>query len=187
VCRSLCWQSALDDGGLALAMSPSRPAGYALAKQLADLVRSLDQSGRAVTSAVPMVRDADEPFLEALDVGGYVCVCVCVCVCVRAHVCVCVCVGGGVTHPIVVCSKHISFGAHLTLVVENLTRVVRARWDVRVSITAGTTTRQTDTSSTTRTTPNDRWSALNHFQRHRSRCIKSKCACVCVRVGQRSL
>jgi beta-galactosidase len=47
------------------------PAGYALAKQLADKVRSLDTSGRAVTSAVPMVKDSDDDFIAALDVAGY--------------------------------------------------------------------------------------------------------------------
>ena len=46
--------------------------GVALAKALADTVRSIDnQSGRAVTSAVPLVGDKDEPFFASLDVGGY--------------------------------------------------------------------------------------------------------------------
>ena len=45
-------------------------AGYKLAKELADFVRAIDPT-RPVTSAVPMVNDDDEPFLEALDVGGY--------------------------------------------------------------------------------------------------------------------
>jgi beta-galactosidase len=45
-------------------------AGYNLAKELADFVRTLDPT-RPVTAAVPMVRDSDEPFLAALDVGGY--------------------------------------------------------------------------------------------------------------------
>ena len=44
--------------------------GYELARELAAEVRSIDPS-RAVTSAVPMVKDKDEPYLEALDVGGY--------------------------------------------------------------------------------------------------------------------
>ena len=44
--------------------------GYELARELAAEVRSIDPS-RAVTSAVPMVKDKDEPFLEALDVGAY--------------------------------------------------------------------------------------------------------------------
>eukprot|EP01052_Picozoa_sp_SAG31_P020141 SAG31_NODE_1501_length_8085_cov_3.043201_5_plen_1116_part_00 len=44
----------------------------ALAKALADTVRSIDnQSGRAITSAVPLVGDKDEPFFASLDVGGY--------------------------------------------------------------------------------------------------------------------
>jgi beta-galactosidase len=46
--------------------------GVALAKELANTVRSIDnQSGRAVTSAVPLVNDKDEPFFASLDVGGY--------------------------------------------------------------------------------------------------------------------
>eukprot|EP00038_Savillea_parva_P004811 m.142421 g.142421 ORF g.142421 m.142421 type:complete len:233 (+) comp11586_c1_seq2:1172-1870(+) len=46
-------------------------AGFDLAKRLADTVRSLDPSDRAVTSAVPMVKDKDDGFIAALDVGGY--------------------------------------------------------------------------------------------------------------------
>lgn len=57
-------------------LSPEIPmrdstAGRALVKTLAKTVRSLDPAGRPVTSAVPMVGDKDEPYLEALDVGGY--------------------------------------------------------------------------------------------------------------------
>lgn len=46
-------------------------AGFVVAKQLADKVRALDQSGRPVTSAVPMVKDQDDQFIAALDVAGY--------------------------------------------------------------------------------------------------------------------
>jgi beta-galactosidase len=48
------------------------PKGVALAQQLRERVHQLDPgSGRVVTSAVPMVSDNDQPFLEELDVCGY--------------------------------------------------------------------------------------------------------------------
>lgn len=46
-------------------------AGFALAKALADKIRSIDLSGRAITSAVPGVNNNDDDFFAALDVGGY--------------------------------------------------------------------------------------------------------------------
>ena len=47
------------------------PDGYALAKRLADKIRSIDLSDRAISSAVPMVKDSDDDFISALDVAGY--------------------------------------------------------------------------------------------------------------------
>jgi len=46
-------------------------AGYNLSHVLADYVRSLDPSGRAVTSAYPFVSDAADKFFAPLDVAGY--------------------------------------------------------------------------------------------------------------------
>jgi hypothetical protein len=47
------------------------PAGVQFAHLLADYVRALDPSGRAVTSAVPGVNDNDDNYFAALDVAGY--------------------------------------------------------------------------------------------------------------------
>jgi beta-galactosidase len=46
------------------------PKGRSLYHELADEVRSIDPT-RFVTSAIPMVKDADEPDFAALDVSGY--------------------------------------------------------------------------------------------------------------------
>jgi beta-galactosidase len=47
-------------------------AGVALAQQMKALIESLDAaSGRAVTSAYPLIHEQDSPFLHTLDVAGY--------------------------------------------------------------------------------------------------------------------
>ena len=47
------------------------PDGYNLSRTLADAVRKLDTSDRAVTSAYPHVGDTADPFFAPLDVAGY--------------------------------------------------------------------------------------------------------------------
>ena len=47
------------------------PAGFELAKQMANIVRILDPSGRAVTQAVPLPTPAEDKIFASLDVGGY--------------------------------------------------------------------------------------------------------------------
>jgi len=49
----------------------TQPEGYALSKEISDLVRDLDPSGRAVTSAFPGVSDAADEYFAPLDVAGY--------------------------------------------------------------------------------------------------------------------